>query len=158
MTEAEKGVILREIRPQWKTRRRMSARRLPDPFPDVGVDSAGQRRRIDVSMAPPYRDHTLYPLPRPRHEPLHSPHHAREVAAFHHLHHFLHLFELVQQAIDLLHGNPRTGRSEEHTSELQSPCNLVCRLLLEKKNINTSIALPTRFSTFTCMREPSTLA
>src|SRR2546426_1266019 len=29
----------------------------------------------------------------------------------------------------------RTGasRSEEHTSELQSPCNLVCRLLLEKK-------------------------
>src|SRR6266566_9381848 len=27
----------------------------------------------------------------------------------------------------------RTCRSEEHTSELQSPCNLVCRLLLEKK-------------------------
>src|SRR5688500_20019240 len=25
-------------------------------------------------------------------------------------------------------------RSEEHTSELQSPCNLVCRLLLDKKN------------------------
>src|SRR5256885_12159367 len=33
------------------------------------------------------------------------------------------------------HGCPtrRTRRSEEHTSELQSPCNLVCRLLLEKK-------------------------
>src|SRR5256885_6307368 len=30
-------------------------------------------------------------------------------------------------------GCPSTGRSEEHTSELQSPCNLVCRLLLEKK-------------------------
>src|SRR5205807_9733678 len=29
-------------------------------------------------------------------------------------------------------------RSEEHTSELQSPCNLVCRLLLEKKNVNLS--------------------
>src|SRR5256885_6983842 len=28
------------------------------------------------------------------------------------------------------------ARSEEHTSELQSPCNLVCRLLLEKKNTN----------------------
>src|SRR3989454_9008644 len=27
----------------------------------------------------------------------------------------------------------KAGRSEEHTSELQSPCNLVCRLLLEKK-------------------------
>src|SRR5256885_6205106 len=34
-----------------------------------------------------------------------------------------------------------TKRSEEHTSELQSPCNLVCRLLLEKKKnkIYTSI-------------------
>src|SRR5256885_9866361 len=31
-----------------------------------------------------------------------------------------------------LHGLPGL-RSEEHTSELQSPCNLVCRLLLEKK-------------------------
>src|SRR5256885_7700171 len=31
----------------------------------------------------------------------------------------------------------RMTRSEEHTSELQSPCNLVCRLLLEKKNKST---------------------
>src|ERR1022692_2382394 len=29
---------------------------------------------------------------------------------------------------------PPLNRSEEHTSELQSPCNLVCPLLLEKKN------------------------
>src|SRR5256885_6524302 len=36
-------------------------------------------------------------------------------------------------------GLPVTGhRSEEHTSELQSPCNLVCRLLLEKKKSNKS--------------------
>src|SRR5256885_12075864 len=38
----------------------------------------------------------------------------------------------------LAHGSanaqPPELRSEEHTSELQSPCNLVCRLLLEKKN------------------------
>src|SRR2546426_1540951 len=33
-------------------------------------------------------------------------------------------------------------RSEEHTSELQSPCNLVCRLLLEKKNTHTAIGWP----------------
>src|SRR5256885_13037393 len=33
------------------------------------------------------------------------------------------------------HAARRGGRSEEHTSELQSPCNLVCRLLLEKKKI-----------------------
>src|SRR5256885_8758658 len=32
---------------------------------------------------------------------------------------------------------PPFNRSEEHTSELQSPCNLVCRLLLEKKKRNT---------------------
>src|SRR5256885_6802436 len=36
------------------------------------------------------------------------------------------LARLVERGIEL--------RSEEHTSELQSPCNLVCRLLLEKKN------------------------
>src|SRR2546426_3601672 len=35
----------------------------------------------------------------------------------------------------------RTLRSEEHTSELQSPCNLVCRLLLEKKK-NTASKTP----------------
>src|SRR5256885_9853708 len=37
------------------------------------------------------------------------------------------------------------SRSEEHTSELQSPCNLVCRLLLEKKKATTlpiSLSLP----------------
>src|SRR5256885_5753259 len=32
------------------------------------------------------------------------------------------------------------ARSEEHTSELQSPCNLVCRLLLEKKKQNEMLA------------------
>src|SRR2546426_4220394 len=33
----------------------------------------------------------------------------------------------------LMHKDLGLARSEEHTSELQSPCNLVCRLLLEKK-------------------------
>src|SRR5256885_8216520 len=36
--------------------------------------------------------------------------------------------ELLEYALGAIH-----ERSEEHTSELQSPCNLVCRLLLEKK-------------------------
>src|SRR5256885_6961115 len=38
-------------------------------------------------------------------------------------------------------------RSEEHTSELQSPCNLVCRLLLEKKNSTLAVSFfnPARF-------------
>src|SRR5688500_20189463 len=35
-------------------------------------------------------------------------------------------------------GSAPRVRSEEHTSELQSPCNLVCRLLLEKKKKNQS--------------------
>src|SRR2546427_9502914 len=35
--------------------------------------------------------------------------------------------------------NPECARSEEHTSELQSQSNLVCRLLLEKKKKNTII-------------------
>src|SRR5256885_8647938 len=35
----------------------------------------------------------------------------------------------------------REDRSEEHTSELQSPCNLVCRLLLEKKKKILSLEL-----------------
>src|SRR5256885_7826911 len=41
---------------------------------------------------------------------------------------------LLLAARQLVRKPPCTaGRSEEHTSELQSPCNLVCRLLLEKK-------------------------
>src|SRR5256885_3377553 len=36
-------------------------------------------------------------------------------------------------------GAPPAGRSEEHTSELQSPCNLVCRLLLEKNKVSLSL-------------------
>src|ERR1039457_7688889 len=37
----------------------------------------------------------------------------------------------------------RADRSEEHTSELQSPCNLVCRLLLEKKKTKKHKITPT---------------
>src|SRR5256885_12082151 len=40
-----------------------------------------------------------------------------------------------RRALRVRNGRPR---SEEHTSELQSPCNLVCRLLLEKKNNSTT--------------------
>src|SRR5256885_6885449 len=43
---------------------------------------------------------------------------------------------------ELLPLDPQLFRSEEHTSELQSPCNLVCRLLLEKKK--TTCGTPPR--------------
>src|SRR5690606_11619939 len=45
---------------------------------------------------------------------------------------------LVPGSLTLLGGEPGIGRSEEHTSELQSRENLVCRLLLEKKNMYSS--------------------
>src|SRR5256885_8308763 len=41
--------------------------------------------------------------------------------------------KLNQEHCDFRAGLHLRARSEEHTSELQSPCNLVCRLLLEKK-------------------------
>src|SRR5256885_9656198 len=41
-----------------------------------------------------------------------------------------------------LAGRRADRRSEEHTSELQSPCNLVCRLLLEKKKCQLSTRSP----------------
>src|SRR5256885_12800888 len=50
----------------------------------------------------------------------------------------------------------RARRSEEHTSELQSPCNLVCRLLLEKKKKKTSIINTTTVLSTSDM--PSTIA
>src|SRR5256885_11655720 len=40
----------------------------------------------------------------------------------------------------------RILRSEEHTSELQSPCNLVCRLLLEKKKTRHNVYIVRRRS------------
>src|SRR6266850_5847678 len=42
---------------------------------------------------------------------------------------------------DVLGALVRAQRSEEHTSELQSPCNLVCRLLLEKKKKKKNIKI-----------------
>src|SRR5256885_9434068 len=56
--------------------------------------------------------------------------------------------------------NHRRRRSEEHTSELQSPCNLVCRLLLEKKKTNRSACRSTRCcsSASLCTSAPRTCA
>src|SRR5256885_8989142 len=47
---------------------------------------------------------------------------------------------------------PRVPRSEEHTSELQSPCNLVCRLLLEKKNSHPPCHVPAALDDLTLSR------
>src|SRR5256885_9472662 len=50
---------------------------------------------------------------------------------------------IPQDLLDMLVCPACKKRSEEHTSELQSPCNLVCRLLLEKKKQN-----PNAFGTY----------
>src|SRR5256885_14113791 len=49
---------------------------------------------------------------------------------------------LAEGKVDVIAGNS-TDRSEEHTSELQSPCNLVCRLLLEKKKMMIATVMDT---------------
>src|SRR5256885_5588602 len=51
----------------------------------------------------------------------------------------------------------KTGvvRSEEHTSELQSPCNLVCRLLLEKKKKTDEGDLRASLRRFACCQHHS---
>src|SRR5574341_2501899 len=48
--------------------------------------------------------------------------------------------------LDFLYAGAAAGKSEEHTSELQSPTNLVCRLLLEKKNISDTSSFKFRRS------------
>src|SRR5256885_9956798 len=50
--------------------------------------------------------------------------------------------EIAERVERLRAERRRDRRSEEHTSELQSPCNLVCRLLLEKKNKSILYIMP----------------
>src|SRR5256885_8055290 len=59
-----------------------------------------------------------------------------------------HFFAIVDEVDSILVDE----RSEEHTSELQSPCNLVCRLLLEKKKNCRSQSSPSRAAR---LRQPS---
>src|SRR3989454_10788742 len=52
---------------------------------------------------------------------------------------------------------PGGRRSEEHTSELQSPCNIVCRLLLEKKKSRRSLCRPHRIQQTATSARPTPL-
>src|SRR5256885_9241661 len=67
---------------------------------------------------------TLFPYTTLFRSPPAARQHAADVRGLHAVH-------VVQP--DRRHADHVQQRSEEHTSELQSPCNLVCRLLLEKK-------------------------
>src|SRR3989454_3884914 len=69
---------------------------------------------------------TLFPYTTLFRSPGHQLHRDEELA--------VRFPELVQRDdVGMLQRPGGARRSEEHTSELQSPCNLVCRLLLEKK-------------------------
>src|SRR5438876_8872559 len=48
---------------------------------------------------------------------------------------------LLQEGMDKRYGARHLKRSEEHTSELQSPVHLVCRLLLEKKKTREQMSV-----------------
>src|SRR2546426_5999213 len=59
---------------------------------------------------------------------------------------YYHIIWATRGRLPLLHAElagflGRYLRSEEHTSELQSPCNLVCRLLLEKKKNKHTLSI-----------------
>src|SRR5256885_8677471 len=94
----------------------------------------------------------------------------KEVALFVQ-HHHRHAGDGFGHRADPEHGvrtHRLTGRSEEHTSELQSPCNLVCRLLLEKKKKHkltlmapltiSTLSKKYSFSTFTSIRILNSIA
>src|SRR2546426_3875136 len=53
--------------------------------------------------------------------------------------HFFRLSAYRDAVLERIRSGALAVRSEEHTSELQSPCNLVCRLLLEKKKNTISV-------------------
>src|SRR5256885_7125386 len=58
----------------------------------------------------------------------------------------------IWQGLSCETGARNLRRSEEHTSELQSPCNLVCRLLLEKKKKNIILCQCQRSALAHCRR------
>src|SRR5256885_5401003 len=64
--------------------------------------------------------------------------------------------EEVEQHQVGVHFGGALQRSEEHTSELQSPCNLVCRLLLEKKKAQRGHSCR-RSTPATCVAVPDAL-
>src|SRR6202021_2401958 len=57
------------------------------------------------------------------------------------------------QPMPLIRGSSHSSRSEEHTSELQSHSDLVCRLLLEKKNKETNTTQTTAASKTVCQQK-----
>src|SRR2546426_9313742 len=98
--------------PIWASRR--VPRSEEEPHAGTRTDVRGALHRGEVSHAVPHGV-------RDRHRQLREPVWLHRAA--------LHGHGVRSEGIRL---RP-AGRSEEHTSELQSPCNLVCRLLLEKK-------------------------
>src|SRR5207248_9108828 len=86
---------------------------------------------VYLSSFSPTASPEIYPLSLHDALPISQPHGSRGVVvqAFLAHHQGMSLVALANAVL----GHPMVQRSEEHTSELQSPYDLVCRLLLEKK-------------------------
>src|SRR5205807_4940423 len=100
----------------------------------VQVRDVGDELRLEQRPHPlvPETTDVHRPATREVHDALEDPPRARHVRAIDH--HFVLRTLHLRTAHWTLVRRLEALRSEEHTSELQSPCNLVCRLLLEKKN------------------------
>src|SRR2546426_4909225 len=85
------------------------------PYDEVAKASESQGRRDATKILTIATSHVEYATERRHYAHVDCPGHADYVK------------NMITGAAQM------DGRSEEHTSELQSPCNLVCRLLLEKK-------------------------
>src|SRR3989454_4582497 len=125
------------LAPGWDERRQPRLGDLrAEPLHVVGVLQETAERLGDdrlVEMVGVKRGERLGPVER-----LGDPRHLREAHLAERLHE---LRDLARQpGVDSRHlaRDDPSLRSEEHTSELQSPCNLVCRLLLEKKKKTTT--------------------
>src|SRR5256885_12412373 len=98
-------------------------------------------RRPPRSTLFPYNDAlpiSAAPFPRSRRSSGASP--IRNCCSFHRS------WKFLPRSCSRLKQDGEGDRSEEHTSELQSPCNLVCRLLLEKKNKYNQSSAPSTTS------------
>src|SRR2546426_2771270 len=100
----------------------MCAHLHPHRMAKVVGDQRGRRQRRHVTIDAP-----AHQLPTMRGKETTTLHGVARQASPRECH------DIALLAVDIVACGAGHLRSEEHTSELQSPCNLVCRLLLEKK-------------------------
>src|SRR5690606_41337179 len=105
------------------------------------------RRQLSFFAQRPGAHRALHSFPTRRSSDLPCDNHRHRHGSTPEIRHSKQIFDLIDHRryrLAALHFS--CGRSEEHTSELQSRENLVCRLLLEKKKKPTSCPHPARYA------------